>query len=134
MIETLMWTALVTGAAASAAALYGHYRVLPGWLTGPQICRLEHGGCAVLFRSPRARLLGIPTAAFGLALYGLLAIGLVLAWPALLLLVLTLPAIAMSLFLGYSLIANKRQCRICWAGHVSNAVLSILAALRAGGF
>ena len=42
----------------SAAALYGHYRVLPSWLTGPRICRLEHGGCAVLFRSPRAKLLG----------------------------------------------------------------------------
>ena len=36
--------ALAAGAAAAAAALSGHYRVLPAWLTGPEICRLEDGG------------------------------------------------------------------------------------------
>lgn len=116
--------ALIVGAAAAAAALYGHYRVLPGWLTGPQICRLEHGGCAVLFRSPRSRLLGVPNAALGLVLYAVVAVGLMLGWPRSLLLVLTLPALAMSAFLGYSLIVNKRQCRICWAGHIANATLT----------
>ena len=50
----------------------------PGWLTGPEICRLEDGGCAVLFRSPRAALLGIPNATLGLALYALLATGLII--------------------------------------------------------
>jgi uncharacterized membrane protein len=119
----LTWIALAAGATASAAALYGHYLVLPGWLTGPEICRLEHGGCAVLFRSPRARLLGIPNAALGLALYALLALGLLLEWPPAGLFVLTWPAVAMSAFLGYSLIANKRQCRICWAGHIANVAL-----------
>jgi uncharacterized membrane protein len=127
----LPWLALAGGAAASAAALYGHYRVLPGWLTGPEICRLEHGGCAVLFRSPRASLLGVPNAALGLALYGLLAVGLLSGWPASLLAVMTVPAVAMSVFLGWSLIANRRQCRICWTGHVSNAALFVLLALRA---
>jgi uncharacterized membrane protein len=122
-LTVLVWTALIVGAAASAAALYGHYLVLPGWMTGPQICRLEHGGCGVLFRSPRASLLGIPNAALGVCLYVVLAAGLVLDWPALWLLMLTLPALAMSVFLGYSLIANRRQCRICWAGHIANAVL-----------
>ena len=122
----VIWSALVVGACASAAALYGHYRVLPAWLTGPQICRLEHGGCAVLFRSPRSKLLGIPTAAFGLSLYALLAMGLVLGWPPRLLFALTWPAAAMSAFLGYSLLTNRRQCRICWAGHFANAVLTIL--------
>jgi uncharacterized membrane protein len=131
-MSALIWLALIAGASASAAALYGHYRVLPSWLTGPRICQLEHGGCAVLFRSPRARLLGVPNAALGLALYALLALGLLLSWPALLVFAMTVPAVAMSAFLGYSLIANRRECRICWAGHIANAVLCLLLALRVG--
>lgn len=127
----IAWIALAAGAAASAAALYGHYLVLPAWLTGPRICRLEHGGCAVLFRSPRARLLGVPNALLGLGLYALLAAGLILDWPPLLLAALTLPAVAMSAFLGYSLIVNRRECRICWVGHIANVVLlGALVALR----
>ena len=133
MSTVIIWAALLTGAVASAAALYGHYLVLPGWLTGPQICQLEHGGCAVLFRSPRARLLGVPNAALGLALYGLLAAGLFLDWPAEWLAALTIPAVAMSAFLGYSLIANNRQCRICWAGHVANGILFVMLGARAIG-
>lgn len=127
----LLWIALIVGACASAAALYGHYRVLPGWLTGPEICKLEHGGCAVLFRSPRARLLGIPNAAFGITLYIALAAGLLLGLSPLLLFALTLPAVAMSAFLGYSLIANRRECRICWAGHVANTALFVMLGVRA---
>ena len=123
MSAALTWIALAGGTAAAAAALYGHYRVLPGWLTGPEICRLEDGGCSVLFRSPRAALLGIPNASLGVLLYALLAIGLVFDWPAWLLLAMTAPAVAMSAFLGRSLIVNGHQCRICWTGHVSNAVL-----------
>jgi uncharacterized membrane protein len=124
--EVVVWLALAGGALAAAAALYGHYRVLPGWLTGPEICRLEDGGCSVLFRSPRAALLGVPNAALGLLLYGLLAGGVLLGAPPWLLLVMTAPAVAMSAFLGWSLIANGHQCRICWTGHVSNAILFLL--------
>jgi uncharacterized membrane protein len=130
-VSVLIWIALLGGVAASTAALYGHYRVLPGWLTGPEICQLDHGGCAVLFRSARARLLGVPNAMLGIALYGLLAIGLILGWPAGLLLMMTVPAIAMSAFLGYSLIVNGHQCRICWLGHFSNVALFVLLTLRA---
>ena len=129
-LNVVVFMALVVGIVSSAAALYGHYLVLPAWMTGPQICQLEHGGCAVLFRSPRARLLGIPNAALGICLYLLLAAGLLLDWPPSWLLTLTLPAVAMSAFLGYSLIANRRQCRICWAGHVANAVLFLTFGLR----
>jgi len=121
-----VWLALAGGTLAAAAALYGHYRVLPGWLTGPEICRLEDGGCSVLFRSPRAALLGVPNAALGLLLYGGLAAGVWLGWPSWLLLVMTTPAVAMSAFLGWSLIANGHECRICWTGHVSNAVLFLV--------
>ena len=85
------------------AALYGHYLVLPGWLTGPEVCRLEHGGCAVLFRSPRSALLGVPNALLGVMLYVLLAAGLLLHFPTSWLFVLTLPAVAMSAFLGMEL-------------------------------
>jgi uncharacterized membrane protein len=130
MVDIHIWVALLGGVAAAAAAYYGHYRELPGWLTGPEICRIDGGGCAVLFRSPRSALLGVPNAALGLALYALLAAGLLLRWPPLLLWMMTWPAIAMSAFLGYSLIANGHQCRICWTGHVSNAVLFIALAAR----
>jgi uncharacterized membrane protein len=130
--DAVIWTALVAGAAAATAALYGHYRVLPGWLTGPEVCLMEDGGCAVLFRSPRSRLLGVPNALLGVMLYVLLAAGLLLRWPTALLFVMTLPAVAMSAFLGRSLLANHLQCRICWTGHIANAVLALALAMRAG--
>ena len=126
----IIWLALILGACAASAALYGYYLVLPGWLTGPEICQLEAGGCQVLFRTPRARLLGVPNASLGILLYVILAAGLILDAPPLLLFVLTWPAVAMSAFLGYGLIVNHRQCRICWAGHIANAVLFVLFVLR----
>jgi len=129
----LIWIALLAGAAASAAALYGHYRVLPAWLTGPEVCQLDQGGCAVLFRTPRASLLGVPNALLGLLLYAVVAIGLLRAWPPLWLLVMTIPAIAMSAFLGSSLISRRLQCRICWTGHIANAVLALMLGARALG-
>jgi uncharacterized membrane protein len=127
----VIWIALAVGAAAAAAALYGHYRVLPAWLTGPEVCLMEDGGCAVLFRSPRSRLLGVPNALLGVALYALLAIGLLFHWPALLLFAMTLPAVAMSVFLAYSLLSRHLQCRICWTGHAANGVLAVLLAANA---
>jgi uncharacterized membrane protein len=127
----IIWFALAGGTTAAAAAFYGHYRTLPGWMTGPEICRLEDGGCAVLFRSPRSALLGVPNAGLGLVLYALLALGLLLSWPAWLLFLMTVPAVAMSAFLGYSLIVNRHQCRICWTGHLSNAVLFVALGARA---
>ncbi|MBA2259465.1 MAG: hypothetical protein H0W18_11245 [Acidobacteria bacterium] len=130
-LEVLTWIALAVGAAASAAALWGYYGVLPGWLTGPEICRLEHGGCAVLFRTSRAALLGVPNASLGIALYALLAAGLATAWPAWMLLLMVLPAVAMSAFLGWSLLSRNLQCRICWAGHFANFALLLLLAVRA---
>lgn len=129
----MIWIALLLGAAASAAALWGYYRELPGWLTGPEICKLEAGGCAVLFRSPRAALLGVPNASLGIALYALLAVGMVLGWPPLLLFVMTLPALGMSAFLGWSLWSRGLQCRICWTGHFANLALVILLLARVFG-
>ena len=51
------------------AALYGHYLVLPGWLTGPEVCQLEHGGCAVCSAARDRALLGVPNALLGVMLY-----------------------------------------------------------------
>jgi uncharacterized membrane protein len=130
---TLAWLSLTCGAIAASAAFYGHYRELPAWMTGPEICRIEGGGCAILFRSPRSAMLGVPNAGLGLALYAILALGLLRGWPPLLLWLLTLPAVAMSVFLAYSLIVNRRQCRICWTGHLSNAALCLILAARALG-
>lgn len=127
----LIWIAIAGGTIAAAAALYGHYRVLPGWLTGPEICRLEAGGCAVLFRSPRSALLGVPNALLGLILYALLAAGLLVNAPSWMLILMTVPAVAMSVFLGRSLIVNGHQCRICWTGHISNFVLFVVLLSRA---
>ena len=130
-MEFVIWMALCAGGAAAIAALYGHYRILPGWLTGPQVCQLEQGGCAVLFRSPRSALLGVPNAFLGMVLYALIGAGLLLRWPASWLFIMTLPAVAMSAFLGWSLISRGLQCRICWTGHIANALLAITLGLRA---
>lgn len=124
-MNIVIWTALAAGTAAALAALYGHYRVLPGWLTGPEVCQLDEGGCAVLFRSPRSALLGVPNALLGVVLYVLIAAGMLLRWPPGFLFLMTLPAVAMSAFLGWSLITRGLQCRICWTGHVANAVLAL---------
>ncbi len=94
----LIWIALAAGSAAALAALYGHYFVLPAWLTGPEVCQLDQGGCAVLFRSPRSALLGVPNALLGVMLYAALAFGLIAGWPSLWLFLMTLPALAMSAF------------------------------------
>jgi uncharacterized membrane protein len=128
--DVLLWTALCGGIVAAAAALYGHYWTLPSWLTGPEICLLEDGGCAILFRSPRSALLGVPNAALGLALYALLIVGVLVQWPIWILWSMMWPAVAMSAFLGRSLIVNRHQCRVCWTGHVSNAALFLLLSLR----
>ena len=127
----LIWTALCSGTAAAIAALYGHYRVLPGWLTGPEVCQLDQGGCAVLFRSPRSALLGVPNALLGVVLYALIGAGVLSGWPPAWLFIMTLPAIAMSAFLGWSLITRGLQCRICWTGHVANALLALSLGWRA---
>ncbi|MEP6914522.1 MAG: vitamin K epoxide reductase family protein [Acidobacteriota bacterium] len=129
-MTAIIWIALSAGTAAAMAALYGHYRVLPAWLTGPEVCRLEDGGCAVLFRSPRSALLGVPNALLGVVLYALIAAGLLLHWPSGLLLMMTLPAVAMSAFLGWSLISRGLECRICWTGHAANALLAVAFAAQ----
>jgi tetratricopeptide (TPR) repeat protein len=130
LLSYLSWIAILAGAAAASAALYGHYRVLPAWLTGPEVCLMEDGGCGVLFRTPRASILGVPNALLGVALYALLACGLILKWPPIMMFVMVLPALAMSAFLAHSLITRHLQCRICWTGHAANLVLALTLLAR----
>ena len=52
----VIWTALGVGMAAAVAALYGHYRVLPAWLTG----RLDVG--FGVFPTYRVFLVGVGAA------------------------------------------------------------------------
>ncbi|MEO6237429.1 MAG: vitamin K epoxide reductase family protein [Vicinamibacterales bacterium] len=130
-IAILTWLSLIVGAAASIAALWGYYGELPSWLTGPEVCAMEGGGCAILFRTSRAALLGVPNASLGVLLYLLLAFALRSEWPAWMLIVMVLPAVAMSTFLGWSLLSRGLQCRICWAGHAANFALLCAVVLRA---
>ena len=73
----------------------------------------------------------LKNALLGVMLYLMLAIGLFLNWPPSWLLLMTLPAVAMSAFLGWSLISRGLQCRICWTGHAANVTLAVLLGIRA---
>lgn len=129
-VDILIWIAIAVGVAASVAALWGYYGVLPAWLTGPEICKLEAGGCAVLFRTPRAALLGVPNASLGVLLYLLLSVAMIAGWPSSLLTLMVVPAVAMSAFLGWSLWSRGLECRICWAGHIANFTLAVAFVIR----
>jgi len=114
---------IALGSAAAGAALYGRYRVLPAALTGPNVCKLEAGGCQALFRTPTAALLGVPNSALGLLFYGALTLGLLRRWPRPVLLAGTSAALAMSAYLARTLVMQGLECRVCWAGHASNAAI-----------
>lgn len=125
--------ALALGFAAAAAAFYGRYRVLPAFLTGPQVCKLEAGGCQILFRSPQAALLGPPNSLLGLFYYPALGLGLALGWPVLLLWLGAFAAGLMSSVLAFILLKNQLECRICWLGHACNTVLLAALTFKACG-
>ncbi len=133
LVSIFLWSAITVGVAAASAALYGRYRPLPAFLTGPNICRLEDNGCQVLFRTPDAALLGVPNSLLGLIYYLLLVAGLSLYWPGWLLVGAATVAFAMSLYLGFLLLKNRLECRICWTGHAANAVLWITLAANVLG-
>jgi uncharacterized membrane protein len=85
----------------------------------------------VLFRTSRAALLGVPNASLGIVLYLVLGVGMIAGWPGWLLALMTVPAVAMSAFLGWSLYSRGLQCRICWAGHAANVTLALSLTVRA---
>jgi uncharacterized membrane protein len=128
---TLVWAGLIVGFGAACAALYGRYRTLPAFLTGPAVCRLDDAnGCQVLFRTRTAALLGVPNGALGILFYVALAAGWIAGRPVMLLMAGASAAGAMSIYLAYVLIRDRLDCRICWAGHFANAAIWLGLALR----
>lgn len=130
-IVSIFFTLSITGGLLSSiAAFYGRYFVLPSFLTGPKTCKMEAGGCQVLFRTPRASLFGVPNSFLGLVFYILIIAGLWMGWPSWLLLLGASFALFTSVWLGISLLRNKLECRICWTGHIANLILWILLLFR----
>jgi len=123
VLSIILWLSILLGALAACAALYGRYNVLPAFFTGTAVCQLEAGGCQVLFRTKEASLLGPPNALLGIILYLFLAAGLFAGWPASILILAGTAGLAMSMYLGCYLVKNHLQCRICWLGHISNAII-----------
>ncbi len=131
VITVTVWAALGAGMAATCAALYGRYRTLPAFLTGPEVCKLdEANGCQVLFRTRYAALLGVPNSLLGVLYYPLVAAGLLAGWPVSLLMTGASAAGAMSIYLAYVLTRDGLDCRICWAGHAANTALWLGFALK----
>ena len=122
-LNLILWTVMGIGFCGAAIALYGRYRTLPSFLTGPNICKLESGGCAVLFRTPNAALFGVPNSALAVAYYPFIAAGLWFHFPLWILLLASSAAFGMSLYLAWILLWDKLECRVCWTGHVCNAVI-----------
>ncbi len=132
LFDAVTASAIGVGSLAAAAALYGRHRILPSFLTGPRVCRLEAGGCQVLFRTPKAALLGVPNATLALVLYAGLVVGTWLRWPTAALLVGASLALAMSVYLAHYLVSRDLECRICWVGHAANLVLWLSLLARVG--
>jgi uncharacterized membrane protein len=131
VITAIVWAALAVGMVAACAALYGRYRTLPAFWTGPGVCKLdEANGCRVLFRTRNAALLGVPNSLLGVLYYPLVAAGLLAGWPVSLLMAGASAAGAMSIYLAYILIRDELDCRICWAGHLANTAIWLGFALK----
>jgi len=125
-MDFILWFAITLGGGASGMALYGRYRTLPSFLTGPNICRLEAGGCQVLFRTKNAALLGLPNSLLGFFYYAALIAGLVLNWPLWILFTASSLSFVMSLWLASILMRDHLECRVCWTGHICNAVIWLI--------
>lgn len=85
--------------------------------------------------TPRARLLGgIPNAAFGVAYYPVLALGIWAAaqpWQAAVLVAASLLAASMSVVLAYSLLfVTRMPCPYCWTSHLVNVLLAACTILN----
>lgn len=130
IVSIFLVAAITGGLCSSIAALYGRYFILPSFLTGPKTCKMEAGGCQILFRTKRASLFGVPNSFLGLVFYILITAGLWMEWPTSILLIGASAALLTSIRLGISLLRNKLECRICWTGHFSNLILWILLIFR----
>jgi len=129
-LNILLWGASILGCSAAAIALLGRYRDLPAFFTGPNICRLEAGGCQALFRTPNAALLGVPNSLLGTLFYPLLGIGSWAGWPLTFLFAISTLSFLMTLWLAWILLRDGLECRVCWTGHLCNTVIWTLLLVR----
>ncbi len=129
-MNILLNSCVTVGFLGACAAFYGRYRTLPAFLTGPNVCKLEAGGCQVLFRTPNAALLGIPNSLLGVLYYPLLAFGLHMGWPFFLLFAASSFSFGMTVYLGWVLLRDKLECRICWTGHFCNSLIWLILLLK----
>jgi uncharacterized membrane protein len=123
MIDFILCSTITVGFGSASIALYGRYRTLPAFFTGPNICRLEANGCQALFRTKNAALLGVPNSTLGTLYYPLLGAGLLLHWPFPVLFGGASFAFLMTVALAWILIRDKLECRVCWTGHVCNTLI-----------
>jgi uncharacterized membrane protein len=126
----IVLVASIIGWLAAVIALYGRYRTLPSFLTGPNICRLEAGGCQVLFRTKNAALLGVPNSALGVLYYPLLGAGLFFHLPVGVLFGAATFAFLMTVALAWILLRDKLECRVCWTGHACNTLIWLILLSR----
>jgi uncharacterized membrane protein len=129
----ILWPAIVLGMIAAGAAFYGRYWTLPAWFTGPNICKLESGGCQVLFRTKNAALLGVPNSLLGLLYYPFLAAGFSLGWPLPILFAASSFSFVLSAILAWILLRDRLECRVCWTGHACNTVIWLVLLWRLSG-
>src|SRR5579863_4953757 len=122
----LLGAALSVGWLAAGVALWGRYRTVPSFLTGPNVCKLEAGGCQVLFRTQNAALLGPPNSLLGVFYYPLLGTGLFFHFPFYLLMAAATFAFLLTFWLAWILIRDKLECRICWTGHLCNTLIWLI--------
>ncbi len=130
LLNVVLMIAVTLGLFAACLAFYGRYYILPALFTGPTICRLEAGGCQILFRTKEAALLGVPNSLLGILFYPSLAVAAALHLPTWLLFLASSASFLMTLYLARLLISRGLECRICWAGHAANALIWVVLLLR----
>ena len=131
--DILLYVAMSVAWMASVLGLYGRHRDLPAFFTGPQICKLEGHGCQVLFRTKDAAVLGPPNSLLGLLFFSALPIALFLEIKIWILFIASAFSLLMTFYLGYLLISQKLECRICWTGHFANATVWLMLLLKMVG-
>jgi uncharacterized membrane protein len=97
----------------------------------PKFCRLDQSTCESILATPEARVFGIPNFSLGLVFYLALIVAIalpeVLEKAYLLFVAASGLAVAMSLFLSYTLLLRlKARCALCFASHILNLIIFLL--------
>lgn len=125
-----LWFFAVLGFASCSISLYGRYRPLPRFMDSPYLCGTKKGECQSLFRTRTAALLGVPNSALAMIYYPLIVLGSLFHAPVAILWGISCLALSMSVWLAWVLIRDRQECRVCWVGHISNAVIWLVLLLQ----